>query len=127
MPDTDKFYMALIEAENKIWLMLTDDNAIRAFRTEREALAHFEDAYQGAHARGYEASMSACINWMYFQPSIIHASLEDVKHEIIAVDAHAFTLRSIAGSIDAANTQPKAREWFEKGMKPRLIHEEVEY
>src|SRR3990167_4991100 len=115
MSDTDKYYMALIEADNKIWLMLTEGNAIRAFKTQPEALAHFEDAYQGAHARGYEASMSACINYIHFQPSIIHASLEDVKRDIIAEDAHAFSLRSVAGGIDAVNTQPKAREWFENG------------
>jgi hypothetical protein len=97
---------------------------IAAWHSEKEARDFFEEGYNRNHNRGYEASMSACINWILFNYSIVYLDLAEIK--TFLVNEEAYRLRSISGSatllkVDAA----RCRDLFESGCRPRLISEDT--
>jgi hypothetical protein len=123
------YWLILLNPDNKgkIYVQACDeDGVLNGFKTKREALASFEDAYKAKHHRGFEASMSACIHYMQFNPSVIKVrSYDDIAERLIQVKtAGPVSLRSVAGYMFAVPAiQPTALEMWENGTKPALIKE----
>lgn len=97
--------------------------SIRGFKSEAEGLEYFESAYRRAHHRSYEGSMSACINFMFFRPSIMKLSIPEI--ETLIEERKIVRAQNVAGGVDylplvADKTQPI----WEKGAKPALIKDE---
>jgi hypothetical protein len=121
-------YVVLIEADDRIWLMLNEDSSVRAFTSQQEGLSFFEDSYNRNHGRSFEASMSACLNYLTFSPSIIEIQSEqDMVDQLVGAGPYqAMTLSSIAGSIYALEcTLDTAQAIHAAGAKPSLINEET--
>lgn len=58
------------EGEDR-YLMAEKDGAVVVTEVESQAIGGIEDAYNRSHNRGYEASMSACVHFMFFNPVIV--------------------------------------------------------
>jgi hypothetical protein len=68
--------------------------------------------------------MSACFNWLQFQPSIVEVDepvLENITANILDADLSVVTLHSVSGHYLVARTRPEAEQLWEEGVKPVLI------
>ena len=124
------FYVILIEVSNGLFLLTRDRKMdIHAFKTEKEALEHFEDGYNDCHKRGYESSMSACINNITFRPSVIEIptpnEIEYLQNNVVGKEPHGFTIRNVSGMMYGLSTIPEAKKLWENGVKPKLISEKT--
>jgi predicted ATPase len=115
-------YIALILAEEKVYILATNDFNVLAFTSLEKAISYFEDSYNCNHNRGYEASMSACLNFITYQPSVIKVeNIEDIKNSVAAVEPKCVQLSHVSGFIKCITTRDKAIELWNKGKKPSLI------
>ena len=116
-------YIVLIESEENYYILVNSkDYSVLGFSTEKEGIEYFEKAYKSCHSRSYEGSMSACLNFLIFRPSIIKIEdLEDIRDNIAAEKPHKITLSHVSGSMDVITTREKAKELWKSGKKPRLI------
>ena len=115
-------YIALIKSDGNIYIMANNDFSIRAFESETEAVRYFEDGYNSCHKRSYEASMSAVVNWLHFQPSIIHVyGIFDIKERLIEEKVKCVSLGSIAGRMKAIECKEGVEKIWDEGIKPKLI------
>lgn len=109
------------------YLMAEKDGAVVACQGESEAVRAIEDAYNRSHNRGYEASMSACVHSLFFNPVIVPVpeSIEELK-ELVDLEAGLFSLRQVSGHYYGWKLRPEAvTELLKKEIKPRLISEET--
>ena len=60
------------QSDDKLW-------RIHGFESGFEGIKYFQRSYRAAHSRGYEASMSACVNAIFFRPGILQLSIDDMK------------------------------------------------
>lgn len=118
-------YVAFIKADDECYVMVDDDGVMCVALHIDTAKGWFEDAYRRDHVRGYEAAMSATINWLQFQPSIVRTT-GDVLQELIDFPTQSLRLRSVSGSMTVLKftDQNRAQELFDAGEKPALIKDE---
>lgn len=118
-------HVAFIKADDAYYVMLDDDTTVCAALHIDTAKGWFEDAYRSNHVRGYESAMSATINWLQFQPSIVRTT-GDVLQELIGFPTQSLRLRSVSGSMTVFKfaDQNGAQELFDAGEKPALIKDE---
>ena len=88
-----------------------------------EPILHiFEKAYNEAHDRSYEGSMSACISYITAQPSVVELKDMDELLTIVIRDYDGCVKAARIGScIGALCDSELAKELWEKGKNPRLI------
>lgn len=123
-------YVAVIKTQdegvNHYYILLTADGPMQGWSTQARALAYFTDGYNNGHRRSYEASMSAVVHWLMFQPSIIELADASVVRGWLPDPnkPESFSLWSVAGGIHGLRLDPKpgARLW-DTGTKPALITE----
>lgn len=121
------FAVVLVKMDrDKLVLMTGRDNFVQAFPTETQAVRHFEDAYNHAHARGYEPSMSACLHAILYQPSVVtFASKAAMLRGLGVTNPHKATIvdaNSVCGGVSGiVLNSKKAKSAWAKGIKPRLI------
>lgn len=110
------------------YLLLVNEKktAIHGFRTLREGLNCFTDMYESGHRRSYEASMSACLNWMFFRPVILEASEEDIRSWFSDPSKTAIHDASCgAGFFSGVKLDEEiGQRLWESGTKPELIRAE---
>lgn len=114
------------EGENR-YLMAEKSGAVVATEVRNESVKGIEDAYNLAHTRGYEASMSACVHFLFFNPVVVPIP-EDIEETKLLIDFEAglFSLRHISGFYHGWRLKPEAvTELLKKEIKPRLISEET--
>lgn len=115
-------YIVLIQSKEDYYILANSDDSISSFNTEEDAIKYFEKGYRSYHYRSYEGSMSACLNFLTFRPSIIKIKdVEDIRDNIAAEKPRKITLSHVSGSMDVITTREKAKELWESGKKPRLI------
>ena len=119
-------YVSVVKVEDKFW-MAWKGKAIVGFESEKAGLAYYEDAYKAAHARSHEGSMSACVNFIFLQPSIVGFKNEEAIKKVLKMDkdggvcpAH---LSNGLVRMDGVECNKKAEALWEKGAKPHLIKE----
>jgi len=120
-------YVVLIDTREGCFLLAADKNfSIQSFKTKKEAIAFFEDSYNDSHKRGYTSSMSACINWITYNPSIIKVSnLDEIGKNIVGNKPRGFKLHHISGLMYGISTIPEAITYWKRGIKPKLISEKT--
>lgn len=109
------------------YLMAEKDGAVVVTQVKSVAIDGIEESYNRAHNRGYEASMSACIHFLFFNPVIVPIpdAIEEVK-SLIDFEAGLFSLGHISGYYHGWKLKPEAvTELLKKEIKPRLISEET--
>lgn len=120
-------HVLLIKAgDPTAYYLKTDrEGMVSAFKSVAKAVGHYEEGYNRKHAQGYEGSMSACINNMFFQPSAISMTLEDLG-KLVERDAdgvmHLTRLSHVSGfMIGIPCKLDEAAKLWQKGRKPRVI------
>lgn len=118
-----------IKADNKIYLHIGNENVVSDFETVERAMQFFERPYEKAHSRGYEASMSACINYITYQPRVHNWEYENlsplVEQGVIDNDTYrAYELSHVSGHVKGALcTGVNAEIWHESGISPSLVRQ----
>jgi len=120
----DNAYVCLVQAQGITGLMLTKAHgqqrySIHGFETLAEGLHYFEDSYNRAHRRSYEASMSACINAISFRPSILRLSIEEIQ-QYLEGEPRGVHVRNVSGGMMLLPLKDAEQLW-ESGVKPGLI------
>ncbi len=119
--ENENVFIALIKSDEKVYIMI-GDKAVMAFKTKREGLDFFESAYNNGHNRGYESSMSACLNWMSYNPSIVKISNQEELKHLATNPPEAVALSSISGFMTGFKTREEVGgKYWESGVKPKLI------
>ncbi len=117
--------IVLMKCEGKFYTVVNQDNSISAFKSVEDGLASFENIYDRKH-NSYEGSMSACINWMTFQPAILwfedvaairNTLFAGVKDEDIRVYHHTH----VSGGFRGLLCGPEAESYWNAARKPALI------
>jgi len=117
-------------SEGAVFIMADKDNSIMSFESTQKALDFFETPYNDNHKRSYEASMSACIHYIFFQPIIITVKdIEEITNKIAAANPKNYRMHHISGTMYGISTRSSALKYWEKGIRPELISEpkEAEY
>jgi hypothetical protein len=122
---TKPFAVVLIKTDDLIVLMYNREKTfVQAFHTETDAVRWFEDGYNRAHSRSYEGSISACINRITLQPSVIVVeNMDALVREFAEPDG---TVRLMQAGTSLAwvygvDVTSKAQKRWADGVKPRLI------
>lgn len=94
--------------------------AIRGFTSESNGLEYFQSSYNRAHRLSYEASMSACLNAIYFRPSIIQLTIAEIQPMISALNVVSW--RNVSGHVDVIPLiADQAQTFWKRGKVPSLI------
>lgn len=114
--------VSIIESDGKYYLLLVrENNSILAYPNVAEGVRTFEDAYNAKHDQSYEASMSAALHHIFYQPSVINVPTQQEVADAV-FDGRATEIRSIAGAFIGALLKDEiGKQWWDKGIKPRLI------
>jgi len=118
------FYIVLMKTSDHIAVLANrEDGSIAAKQHSHEWMQQFEDQYNRNHLRSYEGSMSACINAIMMQPSIVQVDgIEDIKQRIL--DEKTAQLKSFwgtAGGFTGITSETELGDIWSSGAKPRLI------
>jgi len=122
----DKPMYGVLFANGKdIKLLMTreeDTYVIHGWKTKAAALAYFTDSYNRNHNRGYEASMSACWNFIEFGPRVFKIpSIEFIKTQVITDEPRLESIRGLSGSYMVLACRPEAKAVYDKATTPTLI------
>lgn len=95
---------------------------VEGYQSEEEGVKSFEEGYDHAHGRSYEGSMSACVNWMFFRPSVIKvAEGEKGLKRLVGKNHKLCTYSNVSGSYTGISLDPKlAKILWDRGRKPEL-------
>lgn len=144
------FVSILSTGDDKFWLLLVHEEhqfSILGWESLDRALAYYQDGYRRKHRQNYEGSMSACINYIQFQPRIAEfADITDLEAKLLparlpdapspeqaqaallatqypdAVNRRPCRLSSISGFYDVLPLVPNiAKPYWEAGKAPSLI------
>lgn len=118
--------VALFKQDGKIvYLLMTDDtpHEIMGWENLKDGLNYFTRGYNQAHGRGYESSMSACINYISFNPKLVQfKDLQELVEKLLGSEPpRLMHLRHIAGNYFALKCIPSAIDVYEAGISPDLI------
>jgi hypothetical protein len=111
-----------VDGGERHMLMTDRQGVLTAFKSAREGLDHFEGGYRAGHGRSYEGSMSACINWMQFRPTIVSfESMDDIYKAMGPGPYKLNSVQSIAGYMSGVFLPAENVEALTKrGVTPRL-------
>ena len=118
------FYIVLMKTSDHVAVLANrDDNTIAAKQHSHEWMQHFEEMYNRAHRRSYEGSMSACINNIMMQPSIVQVQdLDDIEQRVLDVEtAQVKSFWGTAGGFTGITSKTELQDVWSSGAKPRLI------
>ena len=104
------------------YLMCAKDGAIFINDNQVDAVRAVEDSYNRNHARGYEASMSACVHDIFFRPTVVQIP-EDIQQVILLlVDMQLHHISNVSGRYYGRKLRKEAAdELLKTSVKPRLI------
>ena len=109
----ESYGLMAVLGDDKVW-------GVRGFASKADALGYFERGYDAAHRRSYESSMSACLNWLHFQASVV--DLKDSEMPALVSERAIKTGRHISGRMDFIPLiAEKAEPIWKAGAKPELI------
>jgi hypothetical protein len=111
---------------HRAWVMLNRDKSVAGWASEQEAHAYFTRGYNASHRRSYEASMSACIHAIEFDPRV-HVFADEAAFKARLAEIAPFpypveSVSSISGHYLGIRLQPEAGIAFhQQGRTPDLI------
>lgn len=119
-------FISVVKTDAGYFIPVSKNHQLVGWTSEYDALKYYESSYNRSHLRGYEESMSACLNNIMMQPSIIQCSEPEIKERLVGAepkDGYRMTRVSCdAGSMLGlkCNSENVEKEW-EAGRKPSLI------
>ena len=116
-------WLVVMENNGNYYLLGDNDGCVSAFKTQKEALDYFEIPYHRAHGISNEKSMSAVLNYISYQPSVVEmVDDETLKDYFESEKVKYVSIRGISGGfVGAVIRQDYGKEMFEKGTKPSLV------
>jgi hypothetical protein len=120
------FSVVLMRTDDKHYLVVNEDNSVAARDSVEKYVEDFESLYNRKHAFSYEGSMSACINYLFMQPSVVwFDSVDSLRLALFAgakdEDLRVCEVRCVAGGFRGLICGAGAGELWEKGRQPLLI------
>ena len=110
-------WVVVLHMEGQFWLMLNQDNSIKAFRSQDEAVGYFERGYRSHETLSYSWQMSVAMDWMLTQPSVVLLSLAEIQ-TLLAEPRVAGSRNTTRGvKIDLE----RGGALWEAGEKPRIM------
>lgn len=96
------FAVTLMRYDGKVYVLVNDDNSIAASESVDGIIMRFQDRYNRRHALSYEGSMSACLNYIFFQPAAVwYDNLDSLRASLFAglrdEDIRVYTVTNISG------------------------------
>lgn len=125
--DKEQVHVAVFCCSGKYYLLLTKNDGIyniQGWPNKQDALSYFTRGYNQSHDRGYESSMSACINYIQFQPAILSfCDLQDMIQKLgLKEGSQPVHLSSISGHyIVLPLDTEQAKLYYDQGTRPALI------
>jgi hypothetical protein len=105
------------------FILSDDDGVIQIENSESTWVRSFEDKYNAKHRQNYEGSMSACINYISFRPSVVRVeSAEDIGERLLNIPFKIQSVRNVSGGFTGVTSDKDMSEEWEKGVKPRMIN-----
>mgnify|MGYP006919316780 CR=1 FL=1 len=95
--------------------------------TLEDAQKNWSEPYNRNHMRSYEGSMSACVHFIMFQPTIHKLrDMDELNELVVNVDgmAEPISLSCVAGRVMAFPGTAKALEAWNSGVSAELINED---
>lgn len=131
--DMTEGYVAIIkvrpEDDDVYFVMLSDDRRVVGWKTLDEGLQAFTRQYMDAHNRGGSWSASACINWMFFQPSIVKITkgADEIRTWVEdPTNTPVMSYSNVSGHFVGVQLDAKkAATLWEQGERPPLIVKSV--
>jgi len=115
-------YVAIMKCSNDYYLCMNNDNTILGANEPEPIIRIFERAYNEAHDRSYEGSMSACIAYISAQPAIVELNDLTEISKIVIISDEGTVNGALVGGCKGALCRPEiAKELWSKGKNPRLI------
>lgn len=115
-------YITLFKFQNQIYAACDEQGRISACEDKQVVLDSFEKPYMANHGRGYEASMSACYHFIFFQPKVVFIQGMQSLQDVIVQPFSIATCRTVAGvMVGATCAGPGSEALYESGTTPRLI------
>jgi len=117
-------FVILLQNAGRHFLLMTDEepHQVQGFRSVRAGCAFFTDAYNRNHDRGYEASMSACVNFIEYAPRVIQVrSVAELRARVGGDPPRLVQLHSVSGHYVALRCRPGAKAYYARGATPALI------
>lgn len=126
MRSTKGFAVTLMRSDDKVYLLVNKNNSIAASNSVSEIIYGFEDRYNRSHASSYEWSMSACLNYIFFQPAAVwYDDLDSLRASLFAgmrdEDLRIYDVRNISGGFRGILCGPSGEAVWKKALKPELI------
>lgn len=122
------FAIILAKIGDEYYIQLDDDNNVVAYDSVSAGIHAFEREYNRNHyERGYEKSMSTCLNYIFFNRAFFGPldDADDLRRKLLPDDAktfEVFNLTHVSGYMSAIKADPKkAAEAWKKSVMPRLI------
>lgn len=118
----EKIYISIIKSNDNYYIKLNRSSAVEAFKTETEGVRFFEDGYNRHIQSGAEGAASACLNNMFFSPSIVCVEgLKEIK-KIVGDHPKPYSLSHVSGYMVALMIPDIniGEDYWNKGVKPRL-------
>lgn len=118
--------VVLLRYSGKIFLMTNRDGSVSGFASVKEAQDSFEEGYNRNHRRGYEASMSACVHFIFFEPKVLELKDESIEtlKEIVGEGPYSnCSLVTVAGRMTGIELPEDRWHLHEKAIRVGLIDE----
>ena len=124
---TKPFAVVLVKTGDDYYVQIDDDEKVVGFDSVGQGVASLENAYNRNHGRGYEGSMSACINYIFFNRAVVGLkSVADLRKKLLPDVPDAELERASLGHVSGfmsgikADREKAAKVW-ETAAHPRLI------
>jgi hypothetical protein len=120
-------YISVVKASDNGYYIVCnrEEMCLLGFESLDNGLLYYENAYNRKHRRSYEGSMSACLNYMFCQASIVKApDMEEIRR-LVGDKPKPYNLHHISGSMIGLKLPDEyGKRLWEAGEKPKLIDRE---
>lgn len=120
-------FASIVKAQQCFYLVATKENdkwAVQGFHSLKEGRNYYERGYGEFHNRGYESSMSATLNWLTFQPSIVELTIKEME-DLTEKPLRVMSIRNCSGGFKGIPLLPEAATVWERGKIAELINEDM--
>lgn len=97
------------------WYISGNSEGIDGSYNITDLIERVEGGYDDCHSRGYESSMSACVNGITFQWSVIKVQLSKIPEMVESLGM--YKCRNVSGQATGIKLLPEYAEWFNDDTK----------
>lgn len=118
--EPDEIYVTLVYSNN-LWYFLLDESTYSFIggKDLLELIKPLEKMYMEYHLRDYTSSMSATLNYIYYQYAVIKIKEKEIKN--LLEDTQIWKLSNVAGRIIGVKLKQEKYEIMNQKAEPKLI------